>query len=155
MKTKESETKLDVIPKIRYLNKIMNKDFDSKLEKIGLTHQQGRVIIYIYCKNVCDKQIVNQKDLETHFKLSKSTVSGLVTRLKSKNLIKKTSKGTHSEITLSEEALNKIEQLDKTRYELQNSLYKGFSSMEKRNINKYLDRFIKNMEEMLCGKKSN
>lgn len=153
MKTKDVDIKMDVVPKIRYLNKLLNKDFDNKLEKYGLTHQQGRVVIYIYCRNVCDNEIVTQKDLETHFKLSKSTVSGLVCRLESKEIIKKISKGTHSEITLTSQTLNKIEELNATRHELQDKLYSGFSSGEKKNINKYLDKFIKNMEDALCGKK--
>jgi DNA-binding MarR family transcriptional regulator len=79
-------TQIEVILKIKILNKILEQDFLKRLEEKELTPQQGRILLFI-CDHY-EKIEISQNLIETTFDLSKSTVSGLIKRLTNKELIK-------------------------------------------------------------------
>lgn len=73
--------------KMKYLDKLLESDFAKRLEKNGLTPQQGRILMHV-CKYHKNNEALNQNDLTEKLHLTKSTVSGLVKRLIEKELIK-------------------------------------------------------------------
>ena len=83
-----NEQKLDnIVYLVIYLHKLIDKDFDNRAAKLGITGQQGHILFFIHCNIVHKNTEVHQNDIENEFHLSKSTVSGLVKRMEKKGII--------------------------------------------------------------------
>lgn len=138
---------------IGYYFKLISKSLETSLKieltKYDITYQQFNILNYIFKNSDID---INQKMLENHFELSNATISGILKRLESKNLIsREVSKKDHRDkiIKLSEDG-NKI------KYELLNShirkdelLLSGFDENEKEELCNYLLRIKNNIMEVL------
>lgn len=130
----------------RYLNKQLDLSFNARLENLGLTSQQGRIIFYINHHNKVLNEIIKQSDLEHHFHLSKSTISGLVKRLTNNGFIEKSDAHHHFAISLTEKAKLTINNFKKANEEMRDKLLKGFSEEEKEKMKQSLKLMIENME---------
>lgn len=130
----------------RYLNKQLDLSFNARLENLGLTSQQGRIIFYINHHNKVLNEIIKQSDLEHHFHLSKSTISGLVKRLTNNGFIEKSDAHHHFAISLTEKAKLTINNFKKANEEMRDKLLKGFSEEEKEKMKQSLKMMIENME---------
>lgn len=130
----------------RYLNKQLDLSFNARLENLGLTSQQGRIIFYIHRHNKILNEIIKQSDLERHFHLSKSTISGLVKRLTNNGFIEKADAHHHFAISLTEKAKLTINNFKKANEEMRDKLLKGFSEEEKEKMKQSLKLMIENME---------
>lgn len=130
----------------RYLNKQLDLSFNARLENLGLTSQQGRIIFYINHHNKVLNEIIKQSDLEHHFHLSKSTISGLVKRLTNNGFIEKSDAHHHFAISLTEKAKLTINNFKKANEEMRDKLLKGFSEEQKVEMIKSLKHMIANME---------
>jgi len=130
----------------RYLNKQLDLSFNARLENLGLTSQQGRVIFYIHYHNIVLNEIIKQSDLENHFHLSKSTISGLVKRLTNNGFIEKADAHHHYAISLTEKAKLTINNFKKANEETRDKLLKGFSEEQKVGMKQSLKLMIENME---------
>ena len=78
----------DIFFLIKHLSKCIELSLDKESAKLGLTPQQGRLLGFLIRREK-ENVKVRQIDIEERFQLSKSTVSGLVKRMESKNLIYK------------------------------------------------------------------
>ena len=129
-----------------YKLKVLQHDikilFDSEFEKLGITGQQGIFLIY-----VCSNGSVHQNDIEQHFGLSKSTVSGIIKRMLKKEIITKQSDYPFVTIKPTEKAKELLEEMGSVREEINNKLLNGFSSEEKTLLSNMLDRMIANVKE--------
>jgi MarR family transcriptional regulator, repressor for mepA len=130
----------------RYLNKQLDLSFNARLENLGLTSQQGRIIFYINHHNKVLNEIIKQSDLEHHFHLSKSTISGLVKRLTNNGFIEKSDAHHHFAISLTEKAKLTINNFKKANEEMRDKLLKGFSEEEKEKMKQSLKMMIENLE---------
>ncbi|HOZ02461.1 MAG TPA: MarR family transcriptional regulator [Bacilli bacterium] len=130
----------------RYLSKQLDLSFNARLESLGLTSQQGRIIFYIHHHNKFLNEIIKQNDLERHFHLSKSTISGLVKRLTNNGFIEKADAHHHFAISLTEKAKLTINNFKKANEEMRDKLLKGFSEEEKEKMKQSLKLMIENME---------
>ena len=130
----------------RYLNKQLDLSFNARLENLGLTSQQGRIIFYINHHNKVLNEIIKQSDLEHHFHLSKSTISGLVKRLTNNGFIEKSDAHHYFAISLTEKAKLTINNFKKANEEMRDKLLKGFSEEEKEKMKQSLKLMIENME---------
>jgi len=128
--------------KIRVLHHDTRILFDSEVEKLGLTAQQGVCLIYI-CKNGS----VHQNDIEQHFGLSKSTVSGIIKRMLVKEIITKESDYPFVTIKPTQKGQELLEQMDAFRDEVNKKLFKGFSKKERELVSSFLDRMLMNVKE--------
>src|SRR5574344_1923540 len=108
----------------RYLNKQLDLSLNARLENLGLTSQQGRIIFYINHHNKVLNEIIKQSDLEHHFHLSKSTISGLVKRLTNNGFIEKSDAHHHFAISLTEKAKLTINNFKKANEEMRDKLLK-------------------------------
>lgn len=91
-------------------------------------------------------EIIKQSDLERHFHLSKSTVSGLVKRLTNNGFIEKADVHHHYAISLTEKAKLTINNFKKANEETRDKLLNGFSEEQKEEMIKSLKHMIANME---------
>jgi len=136
----------EILGLFRYLNKQLELSFNAKLENLGLTSQQGRIVFFInYHTNIL-KMTVRQSDIEEHFRLTKSTVSGLVNRLINNGFIQKDDRDHGYAITLTEKGKKTVCTFKSANAEMRETLLKGFAKDEKDRIKDSLKHMIENME---------
>lgn len=138
--------KNDIIFLTKYLGKLIDKDFDSRLAKYDLTGQQGRILFYIAKKTNCEKQEVHQNDIEQEYHLSKSTVSGIVKRMEKKGVISIEKQHPYAVLKPTDAGKKIIESLHLQKDDAVNQLLKGLSEKEKEQACKLLNKLIENME---------
>lgn len=140
------EKKNEIIYLIKYLNKMVDKDFDSRLAEYDLTGQQGRILFFIAGRTNIHHLEVHQNDIENEFHLSKSTVSGLVKRLEKKGVITVEKQHPYAILRPSEEGNNIVKHVIDRRQEAIDKLLKDFNEKEKGEVISYLNRLITNLE---------
>ncbi len=138
--------KNDIIFLTKYLGKLIDKDFDSRLAKFDLTGQQGRILFYIAKRTNCDNQDVHQNDIEQEYHLSKSTVSGIVKRMEKKGVISIEKQHPYAVLKPTDDGEKIIESLHLQKDDAVNQLLKGLSEKEKEQACKLLNKLIENME---------
>lgn len=136
----------EILGLFRYLNKQLELSFNAKLENLGLTSQQGRIVFFINYHTSILKMTVRQSDIEEHFRLTKSTVSGLVNRLINNGFIQKDDRDHGYAITLTEKGEKTVYTFQNTNAEMRETLLKGFTKEEKDRIKESLKHMIDNME---------
>ena len=140
---------------IKHLSKCLKRDFDERLESYGLTGHQGRIL---FCINKCyeDKRDVHQSDIEECFHLSKSSVSEMVSRMVSNDLIKRDGTRQCYSLIPTEKGKSIVNEIHESRKEVVEKLFSGFNEQDISNITKYIQIMISNIEKEevdLCGKK--
>lgn len=65
----------------KQINTVYEKDINNQLKGIGITSSQCEVLDYLFH---CDKEEVNQRDIEKALNLKNPTVTGLLQRLDEK-----------------------------------------------------------------------
>lgn len=140
------ERKNDVIYLVKYLSKLIDKDFENRLSEFSLTAQQGRILFFIARKVNIEKLEVHQNDIENEYHLSKSTVSGLVKRMEKKGLIDIEKQHPYAILKPTEEAMKIINHLHERRIDSINMLTKGLNDNKKEEICVLLNKLIENME---------
>ena len=136
----------DIIFLVKYLSKLIDKDFDKRLSEFGLTIQQGRILFFVFHKNDLEKIEVHQNDIENEFHLSKSTVSGLVKRMEKKNIISVEKQHPYAILRPTDEGRKIIKQLADKRHVSVECLLNGLDNQERKQLNEDLCRLIENME---------
>ena len=139
------ERKEDIIYLIRYLQKLIDKDFDKRLSEYDLTGQQGRILFFTANK-VREGIDVHQNDIENEFHLSKSTVSGLVKRMEKKKIITIDKQHPYAIIKPTDNGYSIICHLRKERQESVNKLIEGFKEEDKKRMCENIIKLIENME---------
>lgn len=149
MKTieKNSQQEKDILVLIKELGKELKSDCDRRLEEFGLTSVQGRVLLHI-AKWTDRGQEVHQNDLEKHWNLSKSTVSGIVARLEKKGLICRENARPNVILKVTEKGMCIIEHIVIKRNDTMNKLLKGLSPKEQKTMIQNIKRLIDNMKEV-------
>jgi len=135
---------------IIHLCKILNNDlrcrFDKKLQNYGLTSQQGRILFFINIREDMET-VTHQNDIEKHFELSKSTVSGLVSRLESKGFICKKPSLPYFELTTTQQGKDLIEAFKKGRKLMSQKLFKNMAMEDRKKLREYLEILVENIKE--------
>ena len=131
---------------IKFIDKELRNDFQSRLNEYGLTAQQGRLLFYIDCNNKNGQQI-RQVDIEKHFQLTKSTVHGLINRMEKANLIIKQKENGNQYIQVSEQCKGILMHVFDKRTECLNKLTKGMSDEEIDQLQVLLSKILDNKDE--------
>ena len=134
-----------ILFEIRHLNKILDIDFAKRLENYGLTPQQGRIILFV--SDHYEKFEINQQMLERLWRLSKSTVSGLIKRLVQKNLILVIKEKKKHIIKPTEEGLKIRDTFFENRKLVVNKLLQGLSNEQIEILSNNINTMIKNIEK--------
>lgn len=137
----------DLLFLAKRLHKLMDARFTSMLAELDLTAQQGRILLYVNGKTNFKNENVIQKNIEEHFALSKSTVSGLITRMEKKEILKRAQSQGSSNIVLTQKGLELIDIIEKSRYDVKEKCLKGISEEEEETVIKALGKIIENMKE--------
>ena len=143
---KNINRKEDFFYLIKYLQKLVDQDLDSRLALYDLTGQQGRVLFFIMRKTDRDHVEVHQNDIENEFHLSKSTVSGLVKRMEKKDVISIEKQHPYAILKPTDKARDILCHLDHHREEAIKQFLNGVEEKDKEITLKTLNKFIENME---------
>lgn len=138
--------KEQLVPLIRIIDKEFKKDFEKRLSKYDLTAQQGRLLFYINC-NVEEGQKVRQVDIEKNFRLTKSTVHGLIERMEKANLVIKIKEGNHQYIEISDDCKKILEDVFSRRLECLNKMTEGLSDEEIITLHSLLMKIYENRDK--------
>ena len=131
---------------IRFIEKEFKKDFESRLSEYGLTSQQGRLLFYISCNNKNGKKI-RQVDIENHYKLTKSTVHGLIDRMEKAGLVIKKKDGPNQYIEISEKTEGILMHVFAKRNECLEKMLQGISEEEINTMHDILMRIYNNRDK--------
>lgn len=144
----------DILLQIRHLSKCLKHDFDKRLESLGLTGHQGRIL---FCVNhfYDDKKEVHQSDLEKFFSLSKSSVSEMVSRMEANGLVTREVSKPYIKLLPTEKGRSIVNEIEQGKQRTIEKLLKGFKNSEKKTLEKFVNKMIWNIEEevVLCGKR--
>lgn len=138
---------LDIIRLIKRLDKLLRSDFDKRLNEHGLTGQQGRILFYLNHKVNEMNEVVHQNDIEKEFKLSKSTVSGLIKRLEKAGFVKKECTPPYHILVPTDEGVKIIEHFRIHKKHAIEKLTSGLNDKEKETLVINVRRLITNMEK--------
>ena len=142
----KEERKNDTIFLIKYLNKLVDTDFDHRLMDYGLTSQQGRILFFVHRRCCKDDVEIHQNDIEQEFHLSKSTVSGLVKRMEKKGIITIEKQHPYAIIKPAQAGLDIIMHLRERRKEAVEKLLKDLNEEQQKELITLLNKLIENME---------
>jgi len=136
----------EIIHLCKILNTELRSGFDKKLQNYGLTGQQGRILFFINIREEMET-ITHQNDIETHFGLSKSTVSGLVSRLENKGFIVKKPSLPYVELKVTEKGKDLIETFKKGRTMITKKLFKDIPTEDRKKLHDVLEKLVNNVKE--------
>ena len=119
---------------------------DENLQKEGITISQLRVIIYI---SQHGDGPVFQKDLEEHFDIRRSSVTGLLQNMEKSGLLVRSGSEKDARVkivSLTEKGRKLDEKLKNYVYGLESELMKGFTPEEKELLQSFLLRMLENLD---------
>ena len=132
-----------VVLLIKFIDKEFKKDFENRLSEYGLTAQQGRILFFVSHNNREGKKI-RQVDIEKHYQLTKSTVSGLIDRMEKAGLVLKRKEGPHQYIEISEKTEGILMHVFDKRKECLDKMLEGVSEEEIEALHTLLNKIYEN-----------
>lgn len=136
----------DIIYLIKHLSKLLQADFDRRVSEIGLTGVQARVLFFIIRKTNDEKVEVHQNDIEREFKLAKSTVNGLVSRLLKTGYVTKRNDKKYVVLVPTDVGIEAVGKIKNGRIETVDKLFSGYTEEEKATTLERLNVLIDNLE---------
>ena len=121
---------------------------DENLLKEGITITQLRVIAYISRQS---PDTVYQKDLEEHFHIRRSSVTGLLQNMEKSGILERSPSETDARVkivTLTEKGKALDEKLRSYIQGLEAELMKGFDAREKEQMRIFLLRMLENLDSV-------
>lgn len=131
----------------KQINTVYEKDINNQLKGIGITSSQCEVLDYLFH---CDKEEVNQKDIERALNLKNPTVTGLLQRLDEKGYVLIVPNGKDKRkknVYLTEKAYDIQKRMESDRRRIDKNLTLGMSRREVQALQKMLNRVLYNVSE--------
>lgn len=131
--------------KMKKIDQLFKLRMNHNLEQLDITLTQMHVLTFLF--RYSDEKIT-QKVLSEEFGVKHSTMSGILTRLKEKDLIDirvDEENKKYRNIYLMPKAQRLNEQMNINRQETESLLVKGFSDKEIEQLCNYLDRLYHNL----------
>lgn len=142
----ERSKKEELLPLFRIIEKEFRKDFERRLSMYGLTAQQGRLLFYINWNNK-EGNLIRQVDIEKQFRLTKSTVHGLITRMEKANLVIKNKDKNNQYIVISDGCKKILEDVFSRRMECLDKMTDGLSDEEIDTLHTLLMKIYNNRDK--------
>jgi len=133
---------------LKCLDKKIINEFNKELEQFEITLMQSEVLKYIYFHE--DKEDVFQKQIEEFFNSTNPTITGILKRLESKELIKRETSltdGRYKKLTLTKKGrilLDKLRELGLKKIE--NKLTQRLSGEERDELERLLLLVLEGLE---------
>ena len=108
--------------------------------------QQGRLLFYISCNTKSGKK-VRQVDIENHFKLTKSTVHGLIDRMEKAELVIKVKEGGNQYIAISDKTEGILTHVFDKRTECLDKMLQEISDEEVETLHRLLTKIYNNKDK--------
>lgn len=132
----------------KQINNLYEKEINNQLKGIGITSSQCEVLDYLFH---CDKEEVNQRDIERALSLKNPTVTGILQRLDEKGYILIVPNGKdkrRKNVYLTEKAYDIQRKMEANRRKVDRNLTIGMSKREVEALQKMLGRVLYNMSEI-------
>ena len=132
----------------KQINTVYEKDINNQLKGIGITSSQCEVLDYLFH---CDKEEVNQRDIEKALNLKNPTVTGLLQRLDEKGyeLIVPNAKDKRKKnVYLTEKAYDIQRRMEADRRRIDKNLTLGMTRREVQALQKMLNRVLYNVSDV-------
>mgnify|MGYP000557939993 FL=1 len=132
----------------KQINTVYEKDINNQLKGIGITSSQCEVLDYLFH---CDKEEVNQRDIEKALNLKNPTVTGLLQRLDEKGyvLIGPNAKDKRKKnVYLTEKAYDIQRRMEADRRRIDKNLTLGMTRREVQALQKMLNRVLYNVSDV-------
>ena len=126
----------------KQINTVYEKDINNQLKGIGITSSQCEVLDYLFH---CDKEEVNQRDIEKALNLKNPTVTGLLQRLDEKGNAKDKRK---KNVYLTEKAYDIQRRMEADRRRIDKNLTLGMTRREVQALQKMLNRVLYNVSDV-------
>lgn len=132
----------------KQINNLYEKEINNQLKEIGITSSQCEVLDYLFH---CDKEEVNQRDIEKALSLKNPTVTGLLKRLDEKGYILIVPNGKDKRkknVYLTEKAYDIQRKMETNRRRVDKNLTLGMSKREVEALQKMLSRVLYNISDI-------
>ena len=145
-----ADAKLRIATILGFMGKAMKTRFDRELERTGLTITQMQVIFYIARQQRRGgAREITARELETRFRVSNPTMSGILRRLEKKGLIERMPgrlDKRNKQIRLREDLDGLCERVEERIVEERERLFEGFTEEELAGLSKSLRKLLHNLE---------
>ena len=133
--------------KFKQINTIYEKEFNNRLQKLGITASQCTVLDYLFNTSADE---VNQNDLERALSLKNPTVTGLLKRLEENGfifIVPNTHDRRCKNIYLTEKAYDIQKKMNSDRKKIDKKLTLGMNKKEVAALHKMLDKVLYSISE--------
>ena len=132
----------------KQINTVYEKDINNQLKGIGITSSQCEVLDYLFH---CDKEEVNQRDIEKALNLKNPTVTGLLQRLDEKGyvlIVPNAKDKRQKNVYLTEKAYDIQRRMEADRRRIDKNLTLGMTRREVQALQKMLNRVLYNVSDV-------
>ena len=132
----------------KQINNLYEKEINNQLKEIRIPSSQCEVLDYLFH---CDKEEVNQRDIEKALSLKNPTVTGLLKRLDEKGYILIVPNGKDKRkknVYLTEKAYDIQRKMETNRRRVDKNLTLGMSKREVEALQKMLSRVLYNISDI-------
>ena len=132
----------------KQINTVYEKDINNQLKGIGITSSQCEVLDYLFH---CDKEEVNQRDIEKALNLKNPTVTGLLQRLDEKGyvlFVPNAKDKRKKNVYLTEKAYDIQRRMEADRRRIDKNLTLGMTRREVQALQKMLNRVLYNVSDV-------
>ena len=131
----------------KQINTVYEKDINNQLKGIGITSSQCEVLDYLFH---CDKEEVNQRDIEKALNLKNPTVTGLLQRLDEKGyvlIIPNAKDKRKKNVYLTEKAYDIQRRMEADRRKMDREMTRGMTKKEIAALNRGLEKMLYNISD--------
>lgn len=132
---------------IRFVYFSLEREKHMYFEQQNLTASQGDVLLIVAGSKMYGKD-VNQRDIETHLRLTNPTVTGILTRLEDKDFItrvKSQTDGRNNLIHLTPNSEAILDQFRRYKDKIDAMLLAGMDEQEREQFRQLLQKVLHNM----------
>ena len=132
---------------LKILSNQLKKEFNATLKSYGLTKAQFDTLLFLSCRQEEDAQI-NQRDLESFFQISNPTVSSMLSRLESKNLIERHTSRSDRRIryiTITDEARDLVGRISGALNKKRSEMFAGIDPEDLDTVKRVLTQIFYNL----------
>lgn len=141
-----------ILMNIREISNEMKKIVGYKLlrEHEDLSEMNACIILFLKQQELQKRQVFH-KDIEREFRISRATVSQMISRMEKKKMIERRddfSDGRRKQIFLTDSSRESISFLEKTDEQLEKAILEDFTEQEKNCLLEYMERIQKNINKL-------